>query len=147
MRAFLLKLNYGLQDLSYMELNGRGAKGGGSRRCGANPSQMLKVSCYFEKFENKCVAEGMQFRLHVHKEKNGVKLGPVCSKQSRLELIFSIYQCPSEDFILTVVGTVKQRFGLYLLVNNNVLRLDKKFMCILRHGDIIQGFFFKIHPV
>ncbi|CAG0922004.1 unnamed protein product [Notodromas monacha] len=145
MRAFLLKLNHGLRDLSYMELKGRGAKDGGSRRCGANRSRM-KVSCYFERFGKKSIAEGRQFRLHVHKEENGVKVGAVCSKQSRLKLIFSINQCRSGNFVLTdVVGTVEQRYCLFLLVvNNDVLRLDQKFMRILKHGDIIQGFFFKI---
>ncbi|CAG0919678.1 unnamed protein product [Notodromas monacha] len=143
MRAFLLKLNYGLRDLSYMELE-RHAATYRSPRCGTNPSQKA-VSCYFERFGNKCVpAEGTQVRLHVHKEENGVKLGKVCPKQSSLEIIFSIFQCPCGDFILSVVGKLKQRFGLFLLVNDDVLPLDEKGMRVLRHGDIIRGFFSKI---
>ncbi|CAG0919735.1 unnamed protein product [Notodromas monacha] len=142
MRAFLLKLNYGLQDLSYMELERHIATHRGPR-CGTNPSQKA-VSCYFERFGNKCVTEGTQFRLHVHKEEKGMKVGALCPKQSSLESIFSIFQCPSGDFILSGVGKLNQRFGLFLLVNNDVLPLDEKGMRVLRHGDIIRGFFCKI---
>ncbi|CAG0920076.1 unnamed protein product [Notodromas monacha] len=140
MRAFLLKLNFGLRDLSYMELERHAATHRGPR-CGTNPSQKA-VSCYFERFGNKCVtAEGTQVRLHVHKEENGVKVGAVCRKQSSLEIIFSIFQCPCGDFILSVVGKLKQRFGLLLVVNSDILPLDEKDMRVLRHGDIIRGFF------
>ncbi|CAG0919734.1 unnamed protein product [Notodromas monacha] len=142
MRAFLLKLNFGLRDLSYMELERHDATHPGPR-CGTNPSQKT-VSCYFERFGNECITEGTQFRLHVHKEEKGVKVGEVCPKQSRLESIFSIFQCPSGDFILSGVGKKNQRFGFFLFVNNDVLPFDEEGMRVLRHGDIIKGLFCKI---
>ncbi|CAG0924663.1 unnamed protein product, partial [Notodromas monacha] len=147
MRAFLVKLDYGLRDLAYMELERRAATDAGSRRCDTNPSRMT-ISCYFEKFGYACITEGTRVRLHVHKEENGMKVGVVCSKQANLWMIFSIVQDASGDFVLTVVETITHRFGLYLHVNNYLLPSYKqRSQCILRHGDIIEGFFSKIRVV
>ncbi|CAG0924403.1 unnamed protein product [Notodromas monacha] len=145
MRAFLVKLDYGLRDLAYMELERRAATDAGLRRCDTNPSRMT-ISCYFEKFGYACTTEGTQVRLHVHKEENGMKVGAVCSKQANLWMIFSIVQDDaSGDFVLTVVETITHRFGLYLHLNNDLLpSFKQRSECTLRHGDIIEGFFSKL---
>ncbi|CAG0919733.1 unnamed protein product [Notodromas monacha] len=134
MRAFLVKLDYGLRNLAYMELEQRAATDDGSRRsCDTNPNRMT-VSCYFERFGNKCITEGTRVRLHVHKEENGVKVGAVCSKQAGLEMIFSIIQDASGEFVISVVETITHRFALYILVNDDFLPRKQRIMFLLSDG-------------
>ncbi|CAG0919891.1 unnamed protein product [Notodromas monacha] len=139
MSAFLVRLDYGLSDLRYMELERSGRIDGCSNGYEKNPR--ITVACYFERSQREGINARTRFRLHIHKQLNGAKLGTTCTKQLSLEKIFSIEEDPSGSFVLTPVPTLEHRFNFLICINGDVLHVDVKPVCVLKHGDVIEGMF------
>ncbi|CAG0924428.1 unnamed protein product [Notodromas monacha] len=142
MSAFLVRLDYGLRDLQYMELERSGRIDGCSNGYEKNPR--ITVACYVERSEREGINARTRFRLHVHKKANGAKIGTPCTKHLSLEKIFSIEEDPSGSFVLTPVPTLEHRFSFLICINGDVLDSDVKPVCVLKHGDVIEGKFPKI---
>ncbi|CAG0923509.1 unnamed protein product [Notodromas monacha] len=139
MSAFLVRLDYGLRDPRYMELERSGPIDGYSKGYEKNPRKT--VACYFERSEREGINARTRFRLHVHKQVNGAKLGTPCTKQLSLEKIFFIEEDSSGSFVLTPVPTLEHRFNFLICINGDVLDVDVKPVCVLKHGDVIEGMF------
>ncbi|CAG0922897.1 unnamed protein product, partial [Notodromas monacha] len=141
MNAFLVRLDYGLRDPSFMKLEPSSVPTESSEKSETNPKKR-SVECYFELVGKEVVDKRPRLRLHVHKVEDGVKLGAPCSKLSGLKEIFSISQDPNAGaFVLTVVEALTHRFNVSLCLNDDILLVEQKSVYKLRHGDVIEGIY------
>ncbi|CAG0914683.1 unnamed protein product [Notodromas monacha] len=107
MSAYLVRLDFGLRDLSYMKLERIGSTDHGPRKCGMTHS---RAEFYVEWHEHRHnTADPKRIPLHVHKVENGIKVGALCPKQYWLEKLFSVGEALNGEFVLTV-----ERVSLHL---------------------------------
>ncbi|CAG0919679.1 unnamed protein product [Notodromas monacha] len=146
MKALLLKLNYGLGDLSYMELERHEAVGGGGT-CNRRDMRSQKKAVFYTKLFN----EDHEFQskgrlncipLHVHKFDGRTKLAGCSLKQRRLRKICSIGEDLERDFLLDISGTLTSDKLLDLQINGKSVYDQDSTEFKLKHGDIIEGFYF-----
>ncbi|CAG0914676.1 unnamed protein product [Notodromas monacha] len=141
MSAFLVRLDFGLRDLSYMELGRNSAPGDFSKEC-EKDSRKRTVEFYIEQRGGEVLdEERSRLRVHVHKLEDGVKIGVACRKEFLLHVICSIGEDPSGAFVMTTMNPIfMDHFNLFLCLNDIYLNIhDPRTKHILKHGDIIDG--------
>ncbi|CAG0914674.1 unnamed protein product [Notodromas monacha] len=144
MRAFLVKLNFGLRDLSFLELGKCGSMQGGVHYDRGEIRERRTTEVYMEWFD----VDEHRYKLtcipmHVHKLEDRVKLGAPCSRQHCLVKIFSIGKALSSgEFVLKPNEKLDPRFCVTVQINRReVFSLHEKgSMFTLKHGDIIEFF-------
>ncbi|CAG0922898.1 unnamed protein product [Notodromas monacha] len=145
MRGFLVKLNFGLRDLSFFELGKCGSLQGGVRyNRGGIMRERRTTEFYMEWFDVNVHRNKLTFiPMHVHKLEDGVKLGAPCSRQHCLVKIFSIGKyLSSGKFVLKPNEELDSRFCVTVQINRcEVFSSHQKgSMLTLKHGDIIEFF-------
>ncbi|CAG0914677.1 unnamed protein product [Notodromas monacha] len=144
MRAFLVKLNFGLQDLSYIELGKCGSVQGGVHHDQGGVQKRRTTEVCMEWFD----ADEFEYQLtcipmHVHKLEDGVKLGSPCSRQHCLVKIFSIGEVQGSAGAFVMQPNEKFNFSkVEVRINREVFLsyCNKKSVRRLKHGDIIEFF-------
>ncbi|CAG0914675.1 unnamed protein product [Notodromas monacha] len=144
MRALLVKFNYGLEDLSYIELGECGSMQGGVHHDRGRTRKPRTTVFYMEWFD----VDEHRYKLtyipmHVHKLEDGVKLGAPCSREHCLVQIFSIGKALSSgEFVLKPNEKFDPRFCVTVQINRReVFSLHQEGSLFrLKHGDIIEFF-------
>ncbi|CAG0918828.1 unnamed protein product [Notodromas monacha] len=145
--AYLVKLNFGLEDLSYLKLEGSVFVDGSSEECEVRRKRP-SIECYVvdeQSGEDLAVRNDIKRipHLHFHKLVDGIKIGSACEKSSCLKKLFSIRDDESTNggFVLTKEETHLRRFSrVNLFINEENLSLKGKADFTLKHGDIIEGY-------
>ncbi|CAG0913566.1 unnamed protein product [Notodromas monacha] len=140
MSAFLVRLDYGLRDLSYVEIGKIGSTS-------LNPWESIAAVFYIDLSEandNVGKFHELKFKrvpLHVHRVARGTKLGEPCPKKDHLKGIFVIEAVPWGDFILDVSKKQLLDLNMKLRINQEWWCVERKDTRALNHGDIIEIFY------
>ncbi|CAG0913568.1 unnamed protein product [Notodromas monacha] len=150
MTALLVKINYGLRDLSYMELKKSGFEKVGNK----DEWMQMKAVFYFEKYyaETKPFRCSKKFRrdwfsggisMHVHKLINGFQVEKRCSRLEHLNRIFSIEAVPWGEYLLEVNAKFLEQSGINVRINQEMVcrRCSSGRIFALHHGDLIEFYY------
>ncbi|CAG0913569.1 unnamed protein product [Notodromas monacha] len=149
MTALLVRLNYGLRDLRFIELEKSGfthAEGSENNKTLIRRKAVFYAESYHDADEN--ISGGasqlkfFNFSMHAHKLVNGLKSGSPCPKKDNMHEIFSIGAVPCGGFLLKVNKILLEESRKKLRVNDKKLCLqcDRRNIFPLSHGDIIECF-------
>ncbi|CAG0914682.1 unnamed protein product [Notodromas monacha] len=140
MSAYLMRLDFGFRNLSYIELERSGSIThlASSEDWMKNPKKPT-AEFYIRWLQNEPIVDSARIPLHVHKVENGMKVGGPCPFQFGLEKLFSVGEDPDGDFALTVDRIRLLHFQAEVLINSKSRGRDGDVHIFkLRHGDIIE---------
>ncbi|CAG0918827.1 unnamed protein product [Notodromas monacha] len=139
--AYLMRLDFGLRDLSYLKLEISDSAEGSPEQWEMMRKNKTSVECYLDKLEDRA-HDVDRIPFHFHRSVDGIKIGSPCGRSSWLKKVFTIRDDANGAFVLTTEEKPFPRLfsNVVVFINQKRLCFDRKTDFTLKHGDVIESF-------